>query len=246
MATTCKSPITLIAGEVLEPFRRVKLSSTGRTVVYADQADSDGYIGVTNAEGASAIGDPVAVILREGAETIKMVAADSFSANATLYAANDGKVSDSVSGNPIGTALDAATAAGDIVEVLPSRGTGSVPGASSIQNYEAAAGGVPFIVKATCTATEAGDVTVIASMPRKALVTRAWMIARDTNAANVKIKNAGNDMTDAKAKGVTNNGVVNFDQILAAQDEIAAGAAVAANFSAAAAADIFLLCIPIA
>jgi hypothetical protein len=39
---------------------------------------------------------------------------------ATLYGAVDGKVKDTASGTAQGTALEAATADGDIVEVLPS------------------------------------------------------------------------------------------------------------------------------
>ena len=105
---------TFLAGEALEAFRRVKLSS-GK-VVYADQADSNAYIGVTTE--ACADGAYVGVRLLNANGTQKCVAADTFTANAALYAANDGKVSDSSSGNRIGTSLEACTTAGDVVECL--------------------------------------------------------------------------------------------------------------------------------
>src|SRR5574343_27922 len=58
------------------------------SAVYADQADTGNFIGFTLAAGAS------------------------------LYAADDGKVSDTASGAAIGVAMEAAGADGDVVEVL--------------------------------------------------------------------------------------------------------------------------------
>lgn len=114
MTQYATGPKTFTAGEDLAAFRRVKLSSS--TVVYADQADSTSYLGVTM--NAVSSGDLVTVRLKNAEGTFKCVAADTFSAGAALYAADDGKVSDSSSGSVIGTALEAATAAGDVVEVI--------------------------------------------------------------------------------------------------------------------------------
>lgn len=105
---------TFLAGEALSAYRRVKLSSG--EVVYADQSDSNAYIGVTTE--ACADGEYVGVRLLNANGTQKCVAADTFTANAALYAADDGKVSDSSSGNRIGTSLEACTTAGDVVECL--------------------------------------------------------------------------------------------------------------------------------
>ncbi len=115
MSQSAKSPITLTAGEDLIANRRVKLTGA-RTVSYADQADSDGYIGVTINDVDS--GDLVAVELKNVGKTFKCVASEALAVNAALYAADDGKVADTVSGNVIGTALEAATADGDVIEVL--------------------------------------------------------------------------------------------------------------------------------
>jgi len=122
MSVAVKSPKVFTATEALAAFRRVKLTaSSGTAVEYADQSDSSNYIGITLED--AAIGTHVAVALKGMAETHKAVAADTFSVGATLYAADDGKVSDTSSGNAIGTALEACTAAGDIVEVILDNGS---------------------------------------------------------------------------------------------------------------------------
>lgn len=123
MGQECNSPKTFTAAEDLEAFRRVKLAS-GTTVVYADQSDSSGFIGHTLEKVSS--GKHVAVELKKAGKTAKAEAADTFVAGAILYAADDGKVSDSASGNAIGTALEAATAAGDIGEVIYDGGAAAI------------------------------------------------------------------------------------------------------------------------
>lgn len=104
---------TFQAGEDLEENRRVKIESGTTTqppeVIYADAGEA--YLGLTMA--AADDGESVAVQVR----TYLAVAADTFSIGATLYGAADGKVSDTSSGTAQFIALEAATAAGDIVEV---------------------------------------------------------------------------------------------------------------------------------
>lgn len=104
---------TLIAGEALVAHRRVKLS--GATVVYAD--DEDSAIGVT--EYGVASGDPVAVRLTNCGGTVQMEAIAAIAAGAAYYAANDGKA-DAAGTIVYGYAIEASTASGDIIEVLPS------------------------------------------------------------------------------------------------------------------------------
>jgi hypothetical protein len=109
---------TFTAGEALAAKRRVKIKSGTTTtppeVVYADAGEQ--HIGIT--EYAAASGADVTVRLRTAAGTFECEAADSFAVGAVLYGANDGKISDSSSGSALGVALEAATAAGDLVEVL--------------------------------------------------------------------------------------------------------------------------------
>ncbi|HUX16783.1 MAG TPA: hypothetical protein VMW52_09950 [Phycisphaerae bacterium] len=231
---------TFTAGEALAIFRRVKFSAG--TVVYADQSDSSGYIGIT--QEAVASGASVAVALKGRGRSYKAVAADSFAVAATLYAADDGMVSDSASGNQIGTALEAATALNDVVEILCDEGSASAPGATTV-GLEASGASVPFVVRATVTAAGAEDEVVCASFPRKAEVIDAYMIARDTNAANVTLKNATNAFTGATAKGGTDDTKVQFTNIVEYRG-IAAAAAVVATFSAAGSVEVVLVCVPVA
>ena len=100
--------------EDLEKWRRVKIKS-GTTEVppgvhYADAGEA--YIGLTMSKEDE--GDVVAVETR----TYLAMAADTFSIGATLYGAADGKVSDTSIGTAQFIALEAATAAGDVVEVV--------------------------------------------------------------------------------------------------------------------------------
>ena len=245
MSQKCHSPKTFTATEALAAFRRVKLtSSSGVAVEYADQSDSSGFIGVTNNN--ALITESVGIELKGASETFKCVASEALAVGATLYAADDGKVSDTASGDAIGTALEAATAAGDIIECIFDSGSSSAPGGAAIAVYSATDGGVPFVIKASLVAAGAEDETIIASMPRKAQVIDAWMISRDTNAANVTLKNATNAFTGAVAKGTADDTIVSLETIIAEYDEIAAEAAVTATFSAEGAVDVFLLCVPIA
>jgi len=107
---------TFIAGEDLEAYRRVKIESGTTTsppeVVYADAGEA--AIGITMS--AEKDGDPIAVRMFTDSGTFLGVAADTFAIGATLYGAADGKISDTSSGSAIGKAMEAATAAGDIIE----------------------------------------------------------------------------------------------------------------------------------
>ena len=233
-----------LATEAMLAYCRVKLTSaSGEYVEYADQTDAE--IGIT--QHAVAAGGEVTVALIHGGRTFKCLASEAMAVGATIYGAADGKVSDTNSGvGAIGVALQAASGAGSIIECRMLNGGATIFGAGEAHVYEALNGGLPFIVTAVCVAAGAEDEVVIASFPRKALVLRAWMIARGTDVANVTLKQATNAFTAATAKGATDNAVVDFTTIIAAYDEIAATAAVIATFSAAGAVDVFLLCVPIA
>ena len=142
----------------------------------------------------------------------------------------------------IGTAV-AAKASGDLwVRVDINEGVGIDPEMLAVNSaYDAV---VPFVVHATVTAeAEALTQNVIAAMPADCKVIDAWMHSRDTTAANVTLKNDGTAFTAATAKGTSDDARVAFASLVAEQDEVTAGDAVTATFSAAASADITLLCI---
>lgn len=124
MANEHMDSITLVAGEALEPYRRVKYGATAGQVVYADAADGKLWIGVTqpSPEGnGAASGDPVTIALRSSGRTMKVECGAAVTANAELYPENDGKVSDDAGTQKIGQAAGSGTGAGDgsIIEMHP-------------------------------------------------------------------------------------------------------------------------------
>lgn len=101
------------AGAAIAKYLRVKLSSG--TLAAAGAADVE----LGTMENASlAANDVVSVRLRTAEGTQKMVASEAMSAGASVYGAASGKVGDTANGNYIGTALEASTADGDVIEVL--------------------------------------------------------------------------------------------------------------------------------
>lgn len=119
MSKLTDSPLTFTAGEALLQKTRVKIKSGTTTVPpeveYADQGDM--AIGVVETGVAS--GALVAVRSLTWGGSLEGVANDTFSIGATLYSHDDGEISDTSSGSAIGIALEAATAASDIVEYMP-------------------------------------------------------------------------------------------------------------------------------
>lgn len=107
---------TFTADEAIAVHLRVKLDSDGRVTV-AGLADKEIGTAVTP---AFAAGDQVTVKLRSGAGTHKMVAIEALAIGATVYTEANGKVQDTAQATSfqVGTALEAATADGDVIEVL--------------------------------------------------------------------------------------------------------------------------------
>jgi len=105
---------TFEADEALLEFTRVKMDADGK-ITYADAADP--FDGVVLSE-AFAAGDMVAVKLRTGCGTHKMLAAGAITAGDTVFGAADGKIAATAGGEVIGKALEAASGAGSIIEVM--------------------------------------------------------------------------------------------------------------------------------
>jgi len=77
--------------------------------------------------------------------------------------------------------------------------------------------------------------------PRALRLIDWWIISRTTGAANVKLVNAGTDMTAVVAKGTTDDAIVRGSTIVEAQEVVAKDAAVTINISAAEEVDVFAL-----
>ncbi len=106
---------TETAGEALAVYRLVKKNGAVDSVVYADADDKPHGV----VQKAVADADPVTLRLLGKGMTHKLVAAGAITAGAAIYPADDGKVDDASSGGrSIGIALEAAAAAGDIIECL--------------------------------------------------------------------------------------------------------------------------------
>jgi len=114
MTTMSNSPKSFTSGEALGAFLRVKIAGATRAAWLADAAD----YGVGTVLEGVAISKDVAIRLWEHGGSHKCVASGAISAGQKVYAAAGGKIA--VSGTLlIGTALDAATADGSVIEVLP-------------------------------------------------------------------------------------------------------------------------------
>jgi hypothetical protein len=107
---------TFVADEAIAIHLRVKLDSDGRVTI-AGLAEKEIGTAVTP---AFAAGDPITVRLRSASGTHKMVAIEACPIGALLYTETVGKVQDTAASTAfqIGTALEAAGADGDVIEVL--------------------------------------------------------------------------------------------------------------------------------
>jgi len=110
---------TFVADAAVAIYQRVKLDADGRVTV-AGLADRD--IG-TAVKPAFAAGDEITVKLRTASGTHKMIVSEAVAAGALLYTESDGEVQDTAqaTGFAIGTALEAATADQDVIEVMYSQ-----------------------------------------------------------------------------------------------------------------------------
>lgn len=103
---------TFLAADDMVAYRLVKFLSGGNTVEYADGGED--FIGVIQNEVPS--GRAVAVALRTRGRTFKVEMAEAVNAGADVCGASNGRLQ--TTGNVIGKALNSASGAGSIIEVL--------------------------------------------------------------------------------------------------------------------------------
>lgn len=109
---------TYIASAAVTAYRLVKLTAATTNVPPEVEHNGDGELAIGVAQYSAAIGEEVAVKLKNHSGTIETTAAAAFATGDALYPAADGKVSGAVSGAQVATAHEAATADGDVVETL--------------------------------------------------------------------------------------------------------------------------------
>lgn len=210
--------------------------SAGDVVVIANRC----FIAVSDIA-ANALG----AVYDEGVFDVTKQASLAIAEGASVFWDDSANEADKTTTNvAMGVAVKAAGASDSTVRVkLNGPRTVHINDLPTIADLEA---GVPFIIRALCTAGGAEDEVVMAAAPCKALVCNAWLISKDTSAANVTLKHGSTAFTNATAKGTTSAAYVNFGQIVEAAKLIPSGAAIAATFSGAASAEIFILCLPVA
>ena len=115
-------PLTFVAAIAVAAYRLVKLSA-GK-ITYNTAAATDDPIGVTLIEGA--IGDDVSVETLRTGGTLEIEAAGAITQDADVYAAADGRVvalaGAAADAKKIGTAKQAASGAGSVIEIIPDPG----------------------------------------------------------------------------------------------------------------------------
>jgi len=184
MSKTTESPINIVAGSALEPYRRVKFGGT--TWTYAGAGED--HDAVTCDRIAS--GDVGAAWPRSHNGTVKIEVAGAITAGSKVYPAASGKIASTQAGSAIGRVfMDAAATNGDVIEVLP------LPRDANM-----------FVYQVTCSNSQTDVVTGFAANPV------ATMVVVRTS-AGVERVNSGNTVTNpvAGTVRVANAAMVNTD-----------------------------------
>jgi len=117
--------VSFAASAALAPYLRVKYDATSGLVVCGPEDKGLGTLRNRHIVSGLGAAEKAPVVAWNAPGTRKMVAAGAFSAFDTVYGAEGGKIDDTANANPIGIALEAATADGDYVEVLTFEGAGT-------------------------------------------------------------------------------------------------------------------------
>jgi hypothetical protein len=113
-----QSPITCLADIEIGQKLRVKLkTATATEPAEVDIAGTE--LGIGTAEALTKAGDPIAVNLYNNSKTLEMVALNAIDVGEEVEAVAGGKVGVFSAGTKVGLALQASTADGDIIEILP-------------------------------------------------------------------------------------------------------------------------------
>lgn len=251
-STTVKGVITVLAGEALEPYRRVKYSgSNDGAVTYADASDGDSWIGITlpNVEGdGTASGDPISIELRNQGNTIKCQTGSAMSSkNATVYPSDDGKVQ-ATGSVTIGTlAADSTGASGGYVSFHPTAAAGSAPDEEAIAVADATTDAGIVIGLEERGLTALATTHEIGKPARDLRLCRAWGVCRNGTTDSDVLLKVGATAICAAITFTATDETVEF-QLTDAVTEVAAASTIYASIATALTApgmDIFIQCIPV-
>ena len=109
---------TFTASGAITAHARVKVTAASSTTPPQCELATIGEQHVGIAEYAAATGELVSVKIRNYNGSVEAIAASSVAVGAALYGATGGKIASTSSGTTIGFALEAATADGDIIEIV--------------------------------------------------------------------------------------------------------------------------------
>jgi len=115
MSIQCERTKAFVATSAVTALYRVKLTASSGTAV---ELSGSGEAAIGTAQNTAAAGEEVSVRLDNGGGTTKCVCAAAVTIGAAVYNAATGYVDDAAAGTSFGTALDTATATGDVIEVL--------------------------------------------------------------------------------------------------------------------------------
>lgn len=115
MSTQLRSTsFSAVTAEAITRFQAVYLNSSGQWAVATTSTPPAEAIALDTV----ASGGTLAAEFFNSGGSLKMIAAEAITAGSRVYQAAAGKVADTVAGAFLGTALDAASADGDVIEVL--------------------------------------------------------------------------------------------------------------------------------
>jgi hypothetical protein len=178
----CTSPLTFTADVQIAQKLRVKIKTGSVTEPPEVDIAGVGERGVGVNQYLVAANEDCAVVPFNKDGSIEMVAAGAFSIGADIYPAAGGKVDDVPSGDKIGTALEAATADGDIVEILPSFQTMTVTNTAGVTSIATTGATSEYVI--------AGKSGILAGIDFSSL---AALAANDTNYITFSVVNLGQD-----------------------------------------------------
>lgn len=252
MNAEVESPYTMISDSALEPYRLVKLKSGDVTRVQYNTVGNDEFLGITTGR-AEAAARHITVRDRYHPGMFKVTAAEAFAVGASLYAAADGKVQDTVSGVPLGKAMQAA-AGNDSIVTMQLYVDGTVNGALLV-NVANADAGVPLVIMQVFDGSALEVHIFDAAVPRKLRIIDAWVLITAAGGAGTTLTlDDGTDaITDAidiyNTGGVGDKDIVRAGEIDDAKSDLAAGDTLditLSNTTTAPEGIVYILAVPIA